>query len=131
MSFSFKFKSLLIGKHGEKIATEYLKGHGYKILETNFSNPDGRRLGEIDIIAKDREEMVFIEVKTRSDFNKNSPLPEESINAKKLHKINKIANFYINKHSLFDVSCRFDAISILLDNNKNCSELRHLKNIFL
>ena len=134
MSFLDKFKkknNLLAGKHGEEMASEYLKKCGYKILEINFFNPGGRRLGEIDIIARDTEELVFVEVKTRSYFNKNTPLPEESITAKKLHKLNKIANFYSTKNNLFNVPYRFDAITILINKNNNNPELKHLKNIFL
>ena len=134
MSFLDKFKkknSLLTGKRGEEIASEYLKKCGYRILETNFFNSGGRRLGEIDIIARDTEELVFVEVKTRSYFNENIPLPEENINTKKLHKLNKIANFYINKHNLLNVPYRFDAVTILINKNNNNHELKHLKNIFL
>ena len=128
----FKRKeSLSTGARGEKAALNYLKKQGYKILETNFFNPTGRRLGEIDIIAKDREEIVFVEIKTRSYSYKNLPAPEESITRKKLHKLNKVASFYITKNHLFDTPYRFDAITLLADTENNCARLRHLKNVFL
>ena len=128
----FKRKTQLsTGARGEKAALNYLKKHGYKILETNFFNPKGRRLGEIDIIAKDKGEIVFIEIKTRTNSYKNAPAPEESITPKKLHKINKIASFYITKNRLFNVPYRFDAITLLADIESNCAKLKHFKNVFL
>jgi len=126
-----KKESLSTGARGEKAALNYLKKQDYKILETNFFNPKGRRLGEIDIIAKDGKEIVFVEIKTRLDYYKNAPLPEESITCKKLHKLNKIASFYITKNYLFDVPYRFDAITLLADTENNCAKLKHLKNVFL
>ena len=122
---------LSIGARGEKAALHYLKKCGYKILETNFFYKTGRRLGEIDIIAKEGEEIVFIEIKTRTNYCKNSLLPEESITSKKLHKINKIASFYIAKNRLFAVPYRFDAITILANTESNCAKLRHLKKVFI
>ena len=128
----FKRKeSLSTGARGEKAALNYLKKQGYKILETNYFNPTGRRLGELDIIAKDKEEIVFVEIKTRLDCYKNAPLPEESITSKKLYKLNKIASFYIAKNHLFDTPYRFDAITILAENENNRAKLKHLKNVFL
>ena len=128
----FKHKeSLSTGARGEKAALNYLKKQGYKILETNYFNPMGRRLGELDIIAKDKEEIVFVEIKTRLNYYKNAPLPEESITPKKLHKLNKIASFYITKNHLFGVPYRFDAITILAEKENNSAKLKHLKNVFL
>lgn len=128
----FKRKeSLSLGMRGEKAAVSYLKKIGYKILATNFCNTTGRRLGEIDIIAKDGKELVFIEIKTRLDTGTGILVPEESITSEKLYKINKAASFYISKEKLFDMSYRFDAITLLADAQNNQARLRHLKNIFL
>ena len=124
-------KPLLIGARGEKAAVNYLKKCGYRILETNFFNPSGRRLGEIDIIAKIGEEFIFIEVKTRTNCHEKTPLPEENITVAKLHKLNKIASFYMAKNHLLDAPYRFDAISILADTENNCAKLKHLKNVFI
>ncbi len=126
-----KTKSLSMGVRGEKAAVKYLKGLHYIILETNFCNAGGRRLGEIDIIAKDGEEIVFVEVKTRSLQTVSSNLPEENINRSKLYKLSKVASFYLSSKNLFAAPFRFDAISILADTENNCAQLRHLKNIFL
>ena len=104
---------------------------GYVILETNFCNKFGRRIGEIDIIAKDKEEIVFVEVKTRENITGNSSLPEENITRDKLYKLNKIASFYLSSKKLYSSPSRFDAISILCDSQNNKANLRHLKNIFM
>ncbi len=130
----FKSKAndhLSLGARGEKAAENYLKRCGYKIIVTNFANEFGRRLGEIDIIAKDGEEIVFVEVKTRNISSGGSRLPEENITASKLYKLNKAASFFISKNRLFNASYRFDAITLLADPTSNTALLRHLKNIFI
>jgi putative endonuclease len=130
--FNFKQKSLPLGARGEKSAEAYLRKIGYKIIKTNFSNTQGRRIGEIDIIAKDGNELVFLEIKTRTFSSlENIPLPEESITPAKLHKLNKIASFYIAENRLFGVPYRFDAITLTANTQKGRAALRHLKNIFI
>lgn len=119
-----------IGKRGELAAINYLKKEGYLILEMNFCNKTGRRLGEIDIIAKEKDEIVFIEVKTRT-HSSNEILPEENITRNKLYKINKTAVYYLNKNRLLNEKYRFDAISIIANPQDNSATLKHLKNIFL
>lgn len=119
------------GSRGENSAVRYLESQGYKILETNFCNKIGRRIGEIDIIAKENEQIVFIEVKTRKISPLNSSLPEENINIKKLYKLNKTAMFYLRQKDLLTSSFRFDAISITANPLEKTAKLRHLKNIFL
>ena len=131
MSIFKRQETLSTGARGEKAALAYLKKRGYKILDNNFCNVGGRRLGEIDIIAKEGEEIVFVEVKTRtiSDFKKI--LPEESITPAKLYKLNKAASFYISKNQLFAKPYRFDAIMLIADSENNRATLRHFKNIFI
>jgi putative endonuclease len=131
MSIFKRQQSLSLGARGEKAATAYLKKIGYKILANNFCNASGRRLGEIDIIARDGEEIVFVEIKTRVVSNKNNPLPEESINRTKLYKLNKAASFYMTQNRLYEAPYRFDAITLLVNENRETATLRHLKNIFI
>jgi putative endonuclease len=128
---SSKEKGLSMGTRGEKTAIKYLRKNNYKILESNFFNTRGRRLGEIDIIADDGSELVFIEVKTRTEVAQKILLPEESITPKKLHKLEKVASFYVSKNKLQNKAYRFDAISIIADPEKRTAKLRHIKNIFL
>lgn len=129
--FKKSTEHLSIGARGEKSAQDYLKKIGYKILATNFANPNGRRLGEIDIIAKDGEEIVFVEVKTRNTLSGGSGLPEENITTAKLYKLNKVAYFYLSKNNLLNNPYRFDAVAVLADLEKNTAKLRHLKNILV
>ena len=70
-----------IGKKGETVAVRYLKKQGYRIVEQNYRS----KVGEIDIIARDKQSLVFVEVKTRT--NEKFGLPETSITQEKLEKI--------------------------------------------
>jgi putative endonuclease len=120
------------GQIGEQVATDYLKKQDYEILERNFKNKTGRILGEIDIIAKDKEmnEIVFVEVKTREYQKYKDTLPEENITPSKLRKLNKIATRYLQENNLRDAAYRFDAISVWLDYATRNAKIKHLKSIF-
>lgn len=121
------------GQTGEQVASNFLLNMGYEILAMNFKNDSGRRVGEIDIIARDpqEKEIVFVEVKTR-DYNRYShTLPEENINYQKLKKLAKIAGIYLRKMHWEDEPHRFDAISVWLDWGTRRATIKHLPNIFL
>lgn len=120
-----------IGLRGEELARKYLKRKGYKIIDSNYQNKIGRRLGEIDIIAKFEEQIIFVEVKSRVAKLGNFILPEENITRDKLHKLEKIAKDYIRENNLWDKAYRFDAVLILFDKDeKEAVEFRHLESIF-
>lgn len=104
-------RNIEIGKIGEKKAIEYLESNGYKIIEKNFKV----KFGEIDIIARKKREIIFIEVKTRT--NDNFGYPEEAVNKTKLKKIEKVALFYLNSKKI-NLSYRFEVLSILKDKEK-------------
>ncbi|MFC1644819.1 YraN family protein [Patescibacteria group bacterium] len=128
--FFKKKNNLTVGKLGEKIAAKYLKKKGYKILELNFYNKIGRRLGEIDIIAKKEKKIIFVEVKTRELRGGVDVLPEESISRLKLRKLNKIALFYLSKKDLENAEYQFDAIAIWIEKENRNAKVRHLESIF-
>lgn len=109
-----------LGKHGEEIAVKHIKEEGYSLIQTNFRC----RLGEIDIIAKDGDYLVFIEVKTRSNYNYG--FPAEAINAKKKGTIIKTAQSYLSLKGLKNIDIRFDVIEVIID-NKNCKEPENVK----
>lgn len=110
------------GKKGENIAAEHLEKQGMAIIEKNWRFS---RLGEIDIIAKDGDALVFIEVKARSSLNYGHPL--EAISPDKIATIHKLAEIYLNKNTYTDYkNIRFDIIGILT--NKNI-EIQHIKGI--
>ena len=120
-----------LGPQGEKVAADYLKKKGYQIIETNYANVLGRKLGEIDIIARKDETLVFVEVKTRNLENYSQTLPEANITYDKLHKLSKIANQYLYKHKLLDANYRFDAISVWLDFQTRRAKIKHIESIYL
>lgn len=95
------------GAKYEQVAATYLQKQGYEIIEQNFRC----RQGEIDIIAKDGEYLVFCEVKYRSSGQKGHPL--EAVSVQKQHRISRTALYYMAKKGLIDVPCRFDVVGIL------------------
>lgn len=121
---------LSTGAYGERTAARYLRGKGYRIIEMNFKNPFGRRLGEIDIIAKKGKEIVFVEVKTRGLKGYGNTLPEENITPMKLQKLNKTGQFYIRSKNLWDFSYRFDAVSVWIMEDGKKAKIKHIENIF-
>ncbi|MEI7639139.1 MAG: YraN family protein [Syntrophus sp. (in: bacteria)] len=105
------------GKMGEEIAAEHLVGVGYEILERNFRCP----LGEMDIVARDHETMVFVEVRSRRTDNYGSPL--ESVGFTKQKKISRVAEYYLNRHGLQQVKARFDVVAVKLSPSRPEVEL--------
>ena len=93
---------------GEELAFQYLKKKGYKVLLRNYESP----LGEIDLIAKEKGALVFIEVKTRSSDAMGSPF--ESVTVFKRQQILKSARYYIMRYGIHEVPCRFDVVSVIL-----------------
>ena len=115
---------LYLGKSGEEAACALLKKSGYKILIRNYKN----KLGEIDIIAFDKDVLCFIEVKSRQTDKFGRP--QEAIFASKQRKISKVALSFLKEKNLFDKKARFDVVSVIysgeiprLDLIKNAFEL--------
>ena len=97
-----------IGSKQEAIATKYLESLGYSIIENNFYC----RSGEIDIIAKEGDYYVFIEVKYRSSTEHGYPI--EAIDQRKIRKVVNTTKYYMLTHNISEYSpCRFDVIVIL------------------
>ncbi len=110
-----------LGRWGEDIAEKYLKKKGYLIVERNFRC----RLGEIDIIARDGADLVFVEVKTRQ--NQSYGLPCEAINAAKVRHIKRTAVYYMTGCAMEYQDVRLDVIEILTQEGK--TYLHHIENI--
>ena len=110
-----------IGKIGEKLAAGYLKKQGYEIITTNFYTKGG----EIDIIAKEDNEIVFVEVKTRSNGSFGKPV--EAVNYFKQKHLYKTAKYYMYKtcHELNYI--RFDVIEVYIKYGK--IKINHIKQI--
>jgi len=111
-----------IGRKGEDIASQFLRKKGYKIIGRNYKT----NLGEIDIIAKDADTIVFIEVKTRADNSFAHPF--ESVHAKKRQKLKNLALLYMKKQKK-EFPARFDVLSIVLKAN-GPHEIEHIKDAF-
>ena len=120
-----------LGPQGERVAADFLKSKGFEILEMNYKNYSGRRLGEIDIIAQENSELVFVEVKTRDWKNYAGTLPEENITYSKLKKLSRIAENYLRQKNLLDCNYRFDAVSVWIDLTTHRAKIKHLRNIYL
>lgn len=108
-----------IGQNGENIAEDYLKNEGYSIITRNFRT----NYGEIDIIARDKNEIVFIEVKTRSNLKYGNP--SEAVNQNKQKHIKMVAKYYIHMHQLYNCYIRFDVIEVYCRNGKY--RINHIK----
>lgn len=100
------------GKLAEDFAVNFLSQKGYKILTRNFRS----RFGEIDIIAKDGDTLVFVEVKAR--WNRNFGLPEESVTASKIQKIIKTSQYYSLSHPNLPKKQRIDVLAIEIEDGK-------------
>ena len=112
----------IFGKKGEIIAKNFLKKKKFKILEANYKN----KIGEIDIIAKHKDYLVFVEVKTRTSIAFGDPA--EAVDENKQFKIRQVAELYLIEHKLTEKPCRFDVVAIL--DNETDIEVRHIEDAF-
>lgn len=109
----------VVGKSGENIVLNYLKKNSYKIIDKNYKN----KIGEIDIIAFDKtnEELVFIEVKSRTSLEFG--LPSEAVDFRKQNKIRITASLFLIKNKKYEDKIRFDVIEIL--NNEITNHIKY------
>ncbi len=111
------------GIWGEEIAASFLIKKDYKIIQKNYNT----KYGEIDIICRRHDGiLVFVEVKTRSDFDKQKLY--SSINFLKIEKIKKTASLYLQQNNDSESTCRFDVIFIVGDDKKH--DITHIENAF-
>lgn len=110
-----------VGKFGEDEAVKYLKQKGYRILDRNFSC----NRGEIDIVALDKKEIVFIEIKSRKSLKYG--LSSEAVTKYKLNHIYKTAEYYLYVRNLEKEPTRIDVIEIYIKDNKVI--VNHLKQV--
>ena len=99
----------MTGQEGEKIAADYLIKRGYKIVEQNFRCS----IGEIDLIAWEKETLVFVEVKARSSSQFGGP--DSAVTLRKQEKIIRVASAYLQQKKLLTVLCRFDVVGVIKD----------------
>lgn len=118
-----KSNSKKFGLKGESIAEELLKAKGYSIIKRNFRFGKG----EIDIIAKDGNCLVFVEVKTRKNMNFGEP--EYAITQSKIKQLKKIAEAYFYVNGIVNQDCRFDVITIIGEKKEDL-KINHIINAF-
>lgn len=105
---------------GEKRARDFLAAKGYEVLAVNFR---AGRIGEIDIVCRDGDEIVFVEVKSRGGSRCGNP--EEGVDCKKIRKIIKVAEIYLQKNHLEDCDFRIDVVAITGE------KVEHLKDVMV
>ncbi len=96
-----------LGAWGETLAAEYLQEQGYRILCRNYRT----KLGEIDLVARERNVICFVEVKTRASRMYGSPM--ESVSRAKQRKLTQMAQCYLGAFNLEKAVCRFDVVAIM------------------
>ena len=109
-----------LGILGEELAVQFLQKQGYIIIETNWQ----QHKFEIDIIAQDKNEIVFVEVKTRSTAYFGEP--EEAVTITKQNHLIDGADFYLQEKEI-DLEARFDVVSVIISNT---TEINHIKDAF-
>ncbi|HEY7716527.1 MAG TPA: YraN family protein [Candidatus Binatia bacterium] len=97
---------LLLGQQGERIAEQYLKSKGYKLVERNYRCA----AGELDLIVLDRRVIVFVEVKTRTGQGFGTPL--EAVEIRKQRKMIQAAQFFMSAKGLHQRDARFDVVGV-------------------
>ena len=108
----------MLGRRGEQMAAEALRERGYRIVEQNFRC----RYGEIDLIAEEQDDLVFVEVKTRRGTAFGQP--EEAVTRTKRRKLAEVASYYLDVHNAGDRSWRIDVVAIDFNQNGKFREVR-------
>ncbi|SFJ80387.1 YraN family protein [Thermoflavimicrobium dichotomicum] len=113
-----------VGRTGEQAAADFLVGLGWRILSRNWST----RLGELDIVALDGQELVFVEVRTTC--GQRFGYGFQSVDGRKQQKVRRLALQYIQQRHLDQYPLRFDVVSVLLDEAFHPKRIDHLKGAF-
>jgi len=111
-----------LGQKGEEIALRFLKKNGYRLIETNYTCP----MGEVDIIARDKDTLSFVEVKTRRSTSFGPP--QLAVDQRKQEQLSRIALHYLKEKKLEGVKARFDVVAILL--GPKGEEIELIRNAF-
>ncbi|HOY67466.1 MAG TPA: YraN family protein [Candidatus Ozemobacteraceae bacterium] len=111
-----------LGAWGEAVAARFLEERGFVILERNVRT----RYGELDIVAREGETLVFIEVRTKSHTTFGHPF--ETIDGRKIRKLQGMARWYLHARRLGEgTACRFDAVAVI-GSEERC-DIEHLRNV--
>lgn len=98
-----------VAARGEEAAASYLAGRGYRLICRNYRC----RLGEADIVARDGDTVVFVEVKARRGVSHG--LPQEAVDRRKQARLGRVARHFLSVRGIHDAPCRFDVVAVQLD----------------
>ena len=112
-----------LGRQGEKLARKFLKKQGYRLLRSNYNTTRG----EIDLIMRDDNTIVFVEVKTRR--SEKFATAESAVNYRKQKHLIAAARKFINTYRFNDHPCRFDVVAVVSPENGKTT-IRHYQNAF-
>jgi len=113
-----------LGDRGEKAAAGFLASYGFSVLHHQYRT----RLGEIDLICRDGDCTVFVEVKTRR--TQRTGHPAESITHEKQRRLTRLALAYLKQHDLLETRARFDVVSVLWNDENTAPQIEHFPNAF-
>jgi putative endonuclease len=111
-----------LGRYGEDRAANYLQDRGYEIIDRNWRS----RAGEIDLVARDHDRIVFIEVKTRNGSGYGHPF--EAITKEKVSRMRRVVADWCQAKQVSGIQIRLDAISVLISGGR--ISIEHLKQVF-
>lgn len=122
-----KPEHLIRGERGEKLAESHLRKNGYKILTRRYRPKSGR--GDIDLVAREKDVLVFVEVKTRSSEEFGRPV--DAVNNEKRRHVRRAALDYLRRLGNPQLYFRFDVVEVVLDESgKKAAEIRLIRNVF-
>jgi len=116
---------LIRGRRGEDAAAEHLRSLGMDILTRNWR---GRR-GELDIVARHGDTLVFVEVKTRDRAGMATPF--DALTREKRRRLSRAAGEYLSRHDAWDTPCRFDLVAVTVGGDGRGAEIEHIENAFV
>lgn len=113
-----------VGDRGERAAARFLRRQGFKIVARQYTN----RLGEIDLIARDGGQLVFVEVKTRQSESAGHPV--EAVTRSKQEKLTRVALAYLKRNGLLETPARFDVVAVAWNEGEKRPRIDHYRNAF-
>ena len=114
-----------VGARGEQLAAAFLERRGLRVVDRNVRSP----LGELDIVARDGEETVFVEVKTR--VGGADVAPDAAVSATKLERLARLAERYLGERAEPGAAWRIDVVAVVLDGQGRVRAIDHLEGAFL
>lgn len=114
----------LLGNRGERAAERFLSQQGFRILARGLRS----RIGELDLVAVEGRQIVFVEVKTRAHHLAGHPV--EAVDSAKQRKLTALALAYLKKHRLLNQSARFDVVAITWPESSEEPTIEHFRNAF-